>query len=160
MFAWFKRRSPKVEVAASQALELKRIAQNLSIDLLKKGLKPKYANWVVYSRYPTLVALNQRLTFTLDVMAAYTPPARGAKLLEEEKIYIFDFYSQSSGSPLQLAEHLLKFQDLSITFLNAYFELENKAVHTFEDTQKLKIALPTYMSVRSILYSFMSFQME
>lgn len=153
MFSWLIRPKKKAEVVASQALELRKIAENLPLSSLINGLMPKYAHYVIRTRYETLSLLNQRLTYTLEAMYLESPPQRGTKLLEEGEVYLPDFLSDSIQNQHQLFQHLEKFQNLSVDFLTQYFELENKVSHDFNDTQKLKVALPTYMALRSVLES-------
>lgn len=158
MFSWLNRPKKKAEVVASQALVLKKIAQDLPLDSLINGLMPKYAHFTVRTRYATLPLLIQRLNYTLEAMSTDVPPQRGSKLLEEEEVYLPDFLSESIQNRYQLAQHLEKFQEKCIDFLTQYFELENKVSHDFKDTQKLKIAMPTFIAVRSVLQSLSSFK--
>jgi hypothetical protein len=160
MFSWLKRPKKQALVVASQALILKKIAESLPLDLLSQGLKPQYAHFIVRTRYATLVLLIQRLTYTLEILASEQPPLRGGKLLEEEEVFLFDFFSESTHNKYQLTQHLEKFQTLSIDFLMQYFALENKPTHDFSDTQKLKIAMTTFAALRTVLQSFSSFQLD
>ncbi len=160
MFSWLNRPKKKAEVVASQALVLKKIAQDLPLDSLINGLMPKYSHFIVRTRYATLSLMIQRLSYTLDAMNTGQPPQRGGKLLEEEEVYLPDFFSDSIQNKHQLTQHLQKFQEKSIDFLTQYFELENKVSHDFNDTQKLKIAMPTYMALRSVLESLKDFHLD
>lgn len=160
MFSRLFRPKKKTEMAASQALVLKKTAQDLPIDALLFGLTPKYAHFTVRTRYATLPLLIQRLTYTLEAMNTEHPPQRGAKLLEEEEVFLPDFFSESLQNRHQLSQHLHKFQTLCVDFLTQYFELENKVSHDFNDSQRLKVAMPTYMALRSVLQSLSAFNLD